>query len=108
MRAEHDAMMVVRAELCERLESLQRLSRRPSDGDFARSVRSIRQLAALYGLTPVARLADAMERAVAEDGASACPTSLYLDRLRDAIGCENGDETVSQAMIASVSVRLGA
>ena len=108
MRAEHDAMTTVRAELCERLESLQRLSRLQSGRDVAQSVQSIRRLAAAYGLTAVVRLADAMERAATEDEASACPTSLFLDRLHDAIGCESSDEAVSQAMIASVSVRLGA
>ena len=108
MRADHDAMMVVRADLCERLESLQRLSRRRSGEDFTQSVQSIRRLAAAYGLTPVVRLAEAMERAAAESGRGGCPTALYLDRLHDAIGCDSNDDRVSQAMIASVSVRLGA
>jgi hypothetical protein len=106
MRAEHDAMMVVRAELCERLESLQRLTRRQSDCNFSESVLSIRRLAAAYGLTPVVRLAEAMERAAAESGRG-CPTNLYLDRLHDAIGCDRTDDQTSEAMIASVSVRLG-
>ena len=106
MRAEHDGMMVVRAELCERLESLQRLSSRRSGRDFTESVQSIRRLAAAYGLTPVVRLAEAMERAAADR--QGCPTALYLDRLHDAIGCDSMDDQTSQAMIASVSVRLGA
>lgn len=108
MRAEHDAMMLVRAELCERLESLQRLSRRRSGQDFTQSVQSIRRLAAAYGLTPVVRLAEAMERVAAEGGRHGCPTGLFLDRLHDAIGCDSNDDQVSQAMIASVSVRFGA
>ena len=108
MRAEHDATMLVRAELCERLESLQRLSRRRSGQSFIQSVQSIRRLAAAYGLTPVVRLAEAMERTAAETGPRGCPTALYLDRLHDAIGCDSRDEQASQAMIASVSVRLGA
>lgn len=107
MRAEHDAMMVVRAELCERLESLRRLSQARSGGNVAQSVLSIRRLAAAYGLTPVVRLAEAMERAAAEDGHGASSNGLWLDRLHDAIGCEGDDEQASQAMIASVSVRFG-
>lgn len=102
---EHDGLFVVRAELCKRLESLQRLSKRHSAQDFAQSMASIRQIAAAYGLTPVVRLAEAMERAAAE---THCPAGLYLDRLRDAIGCESDDDLACQAMIASVSVRLGA
>ena len=104
MRAEHDAMMLVRAELCERLDRIQRFSRRQSGREFTESVDSIRRLAAAYGLTPVVRLADAMERAAVESG---CPTALYLDRLHDAIGCGRTDEQAGEAMIASVSVRLG-
>ena len=103
---EHDGLLVVRAELCERLDSLQRFVRPLSSRDFAASVASIRTLAAAYGLAPVARLAEALERAVAEAGEHGCPTALYLDRLRDAIGCQVSDESASQAMIASVSVRL--
>ncbi len=107
MRAEGEAMMLVRAELCERLESLQALSRRLSARDFTSGVDAIRSLAAAYGLIPVVRLAEALERAVFENE-RACPTALYLSRLHDAIGCDRLDEQASQAMLASVSVRLGA
>lgn len=110
MRAEHDAIMLVRAELCERLESLRRLSKRQSARDFAQSVATIRQIAAAYGLTPVVRLAEAMERAIDQTDRHSpgqCPTALYLDRLHDAIGCGRDDDQASEAMIASVSVRLG-
>ena len=105
MRAEHEGMNVVRAELCDRLEALQRYSRRQAARDFNESVVGIRLLAAAYGLIPVVRLAEALERAVGE-GEGGCPTSLYLDRLYDAIGCQQLDEAASEAMIASVSVRL--
>ena len=100
-----DGLMFVRAELCDRLESLQRSSKRQRSGAFNASIGGIRDLAAAYGLTPVVRLAEALERAVDEDK-SGCPASLYLDRLYDAIGCQRFDEAASEAMIASVSVRL--
>ncbi len=106
MRAEHDGMMLVRADLCERLATIQTLSRRLSARDFAENVAGMRRLAAAYGLTPVVRLAEALEHAAAAER-GACPTSLYLSRLQDAIGCERVDEEASQALIASVSVRLG-
>lgn len=105
MRADHDAMMVVRADLCERLATLQALSKRLSARDFRDNVGALRRLAAAYGLTPVVRLAEALEHAAA-DGA-ACPTALYLSRLQDAIGCDRLDEEASQTLLASVSVRLG-
>jgi len=108
MRAEHEAMMVVRAELCERLEVLRRFSgRQGASADVTGAIAAIRVLAAAYGLTPVVHLADAMERALGRaDSAGACQSALYLDRLRDAIGCERLDDEAGQAMIASVSVRF--
>lgn len=105
MRAEHEAMMVVRAELCDRLEALQRLAHRQPARDFTESVLGIKRLAAAYGLTPVVRLSEAMERALSEQQRT-CPPALYLDRLYDAIGCERLDEQASEAIIASVSIHL--
>ena len=105
MRADHDGMMLVRADLCERLATIQALSARLSARDFVENVGGLRRLAAAYGLTPVVRLAEALERAAAEG--AACPTGLYLSRLHDAIGCERLDEEASEALLASVSVRLG-
>ena len=98
-------MLMVRAELCERLDAMRSLMRTRPGCEFGESVRAIRRLAAAYGLTPVVRLAEAFERAGAADG---CAGALYLDRLYDAIGCEPGDEQASQAMLALVSVRLRA
>jgi hypothetical protein len=105
MRMEADGMMLVRAELCERLASLQSTAKRLSARDFTESVSAIKRLAAAYGLTPVVRVAEALERAVAEDR-GACPRALYLGRLQDAIGCERMEESAAEAMLASVSVRL--
>jgi len=105
MRPEADGMMLVRAELCERLAGLQAAARRLSARDFNDSVEGIRRIAAAYGLIPVVRVADALGRAVAEDRGG-CPRALYLARLQDAIGCERMEESAAQAMLASVSVRL--
>ena len=104
MRAQSDGMMLVRAELCERLAGLQS-ARRLSARDFADSVAGIKSLSAAYGLIPVVRVAEALERAVAEDRGG-CPRALYLGRLQDAIGCERMEESAAEAMLASVSVRL--
>jgi hypothetical protein len=101
MRAEHEAVNVVRAELCRRVEALRRCPNSQRGREFTESMLGIRRLAEAYGLTPVVRVSEALQRS-----AGACPAALYLDRLRDAIGCERLDEQASQAMIASVSVRL--
>jgi hypothetical protein len=99
-------MMVVRAELCDRLRTLRAFSQRNSACDFTESVVGIRRLAAAYGLTPVVRLAEALQRAAEERPGEICPTSLYLDRLDDAIGCQRFDDAASEAIIASVSIHL--
>ncbi len=103
-----DAMMLVRSELCDRLETLKAMSRRSRASDFVHRVDAMRSLAAAYGLTPVERLAEALERAVAKNPRDLrqSPVALYLARLHDAIGCEAMDERASEALLASVSVRL--
>jgi hypothetical protein len=110
MRHGEDAMLLVRAELCDRLEALTRMTCQLTARDFAARLEAIRTLAAAYGLTPAVRLTEALERAVAERGRAglaACPIALYLTRLKDAIGCEKVDERTSEALLASVSVRFG-
>jgi hypothetical protein len=104
MGIEAEGMMLVRAELCERLAGLQK-AKRLSARDFAESVAGIRRLAAAYGLTPTVRLAEGLERALAEND-GACPRALYLGRLQDAIGCERMEESAAEAILASVSIRL--
>ena len=107
MMEEEGAMMLVRAELCEKLEAL-RSFRTVSARDLASTLGPMRVLAATYGLTPVVRLAEALERAMAQETRSShqCPIALYLDRLQDAIGCTRLDEQASEALLASVSVRF--
>jgi len=108
MRECRDAMMLVRADLCERLETLQDMSDNISKKRIAEQIGAIRTLAGAYGLVPVVRLAEALERAMHESASARdCPTSLYLARLRDAIGCERVDDEASRAILASVSVRFG-
>lgn len=108
MRQGEDAMMLVRSELCDRLDTLRAMNGRGPAGDFVRNVDAMRSLAAAYGLTPVARLAEALERAVASSPRDLkhCPVALYLARLQDAIGCDRVDERATEALLASVSVRL--
>ncbi len=106
MRSDQDAMLLVRADLCERLEAIRSLGADRA-GNVAMELTRIRTLAAAYGLEPVVRLADAWRHAAdcAPGGAAA---ALYLDRLRDAIGCARLDDDASEALLASVSVRLSA
>ena len=107
MRVDHDGMMVVRADLCDRLDALQKAAARLTVREFMSQIGTIRTLALAYGLLPVAAVADALSRAIAAEPRG-CPAGLYFDRLRDAIGCERIDDAASESLLASVSVRLGA
>jgi hypothetical protein len=107
MRTEHDGMLVVRADLCDRLDALQKAAQRLTVRELMQQLGAIRTLALAYGLLPVAAVADALARAIAAEPRG-CPAGLYFDRLRDAIGCGRLDAAAEQAMLASVSVRLGA
>ena len=102
-----DGMLLVRADLSDRLDRLQAAAGRMAVRDLIQGIASIRLLAAAYGIDPVERLALAFERAVSAQPRG-CPASLYFERMRDAVGCERLDESASEALIASVSIRLGA
>lgn len=95
--------VLMRSELCDRLAAMRALAGAGAAREFAESVRAVRRLACAYGLIPVARLAEALERV--GDGHD-CATALYLERLYDAIGCDADDEQASQAMLASISLQL--
>jgi hypothetical protein len=107
MRWDDDGMTVVKADLCDRLDALQGAAARLNVRDLARGIGAIRTTASAYGLAPVVSLADAFERAIRAEPRG-CPAALYLERLRDAIGCGRLDDDASNALLASVSVRLGA
>jgi hypothetical protein len=102
-----DGMLLVRADLCDRLDRLQAQAQRLAMRDLVQGIGAIRIMAAAYGIEPVERLALAFERAILAEPRG-CPAGLYFDRLRDAVGCERLDASASEALIASVSVRLGA
>jgi hypothetical protein len=107
MHWDDDGMMVVRADLCDRLDRLQLTAERMNVRDMVQGIGAIRTMAAAYGLAPVVILAEALERAIRAEPRG-CPAALYFDRLRDAVGCRRLDAAAAEAMLASVSVRLGA
>jgi hypothetical protein len=101
-------MMVVRADLCERLAQLRISAGRSSRRAFSDALGTFRLTAASYGLHPAAHLAEALERAMAEGLRPRFLAAPYLDRMQDAIGCARTDHQASEAMVASILVRLDA
>jgi hypothetical protein len=107
MRDEKDGMLVVRAELSGQLDSLQQAMARANVRDFDQRISAIRTMAAAYGMIPVVCLCDAFDRAVRAQPRG-CPAGLYFERLRDAIGCQAQGEDASEALLASISIRMRA
>ncbi len=106
MRPDGDGMLVVRAELCDQLDRLQRTMASASVRDFSQRIGAIRTMAAAYGMLPVVCLCDALDRAVRTQPRG-CPAGLYFDRLRDAVGCGAEDAKASEALLASIWLRYG-
>ncbi len=105
MRRQDDAVMIVRAELCRRLATLQQLFSMHRAGEFSRAVHEMRDLAQAYQFLPVVRLAEALER-VPPSPDSSRAIGLFLDRMEDAIACDRLDPRAGEAMLASISIRM--
>jgi hypothetical protein len=108
MRSDGDGMIIIRAELCDRLDSLRTAAGKMNVRELVQGIATIRTLASAYGMIPVVCVADAFERAIRAEPRF-CPAALYFERLRDAIGCGVVDaDDAGTRMIASIQVRLSA
>ncbi|WBO23111.1 hypothetical protein [Sphingomonas abietis] len=100
-----EGMMLVRADLCGRLDALeQSLARRGSIGASGQAA-AMAGLAADFGLAPVQRLAEGLAVAL-DSGGRGAAIGPWIERLRDAIGCESVDDVAGTSWLASVWVRL--
>jgi len=100
-----EGMAVVRAELRARLDTLEAgLAARGPIGASA-GAGGIAMLAGDYGLLPVQRLAEGLAVALGSGGRGAA-IGPWLERLRDAIGCDAVDDEAGARWLASVMVRL--
>lgn len=108
MRGDEDGMVIIRAELCDRLDSLRAAAGKTNIRELVGGIATIRTLASAYGMIAVVCVADAFERAIRAEPRF-CPASLYIDRLRDAIGCGAAEaDDAGTRMLASIQVRLSA
>lgn len=104
-RLPSDGMMLVRANLCDRLDALERaLAARGAFG-VAAHADAIAALASEYGMGPVQRLAEGLSVALGDGGRGAA-IGPWVERLRDSIGCEAVDDQAGTSWLASVFVRL--
>ncbi len=92
---------MLRAELKRRVEAVEiALPRRP-----LAEIAALAALARSHGLRPVERLSDGLGRALAHGQAPAA-LAAWLERMRDAILCEETSEAAADACVAAVVVRL--
>lgn len=93
--------MLLRAELCRRIEAVERMLSRHPLAELA----MLTSLARAHGLRPLERLAAGLSLAVARRE-PATVRAAWLERMRDAAGCEETGEDAADACVAAVMVRL--
>jgi hypothetical protein len=105
MGINQDALMSVKAQLCEQIDRIASELSHMSPASVVKQIDDIRRIARDYGMTPVAELAHNLESAMArsEGAVTVLP---YLDAMRDATGSDNVDPHTTSAWLASVNRRL--
>lgn len=100
-----DARLMVRADLCDRIDRLARELPHLSPERLAWAVDDIRRIARDHDLRPVAEIARRLESAIAAS-AGAAMVLPFLEAMADATGCESVDPVVAQRYLAAVGLRL--
>lgn len=105
MGLETDGRLIVKAELCDRIDRIVRELPHMSAGTLAFAVDDIRRLARANRHDAVAELARGLEHAIAESS-GATMIIPFLEAMSDAVGCESVDPAVAQSFLASVGLRI--
>ena len=110
MQINHDRFLMVRAELYDLCDTLRQTDFDASPMQFLLRLEQIRATAAHHGLTAIAEIAStyeaAMQRVQAHSRGQAV-TDGFGEILRDAIGVAHLHPQASEALLASVAIRLG-
>jgi hypothetical protein len=105
MGINQDALMIVRAQMIDRIDVLARAAGRVRSEQLMTQIDDIRSHARDCGMTVLAGLADQLQRGMG--GARGSVTiSAYVDAMRDAVRCDNADATMMASLHASVGQRL--
>jgi hypothetical protein len=105
MGINHDALMVMQAQLHDRIDQIIVTLPQVSAGWLVNEVNQIRALAHDCGLMPLSDVARGLGHALCTSH-SATTARPYLEAMRDAVGCERLDPATSQLFLASISRRL--
>ena len=100
-----DALMQVRAQLCDRIDRIASEMAHLSPSQLACQIDELRRTARDHGMLPLEELARGLESALSgsEGGVMVLP---FLESMRDAVGCERIDAAAAQSYLAAVNQRL--
>jgi hypothetical protein len=110
MNQDHDRYLMVRAELYDLCDALRLTDFDASPVQFLLRLEQIRATAAFHGLTAIAEIASTFEAALQRIGSRGNGSGVidgFGDILRDAIGIADLHPKASEALLASVAIRLG-
>jgi hypothetical protein len=109
MQYDHDQLLLIRAELGELVEALRMTAYEASPLQFLLRLENIRETSARHGLSAVAEIAATFEAALQRFGAtgSSAVVDSFTAIMSDAIGVAHLHPAASEAMLASIAIRLG-
>ncbi|MGL5836998.1 MAG: hypothetical protein ACRCY3_00690 [Sphingorhabdus sp.] len=109
MRYDHNQLLLIRAELSDLVEALQLTAYNANPLQYLLKLENIRATASHYGLSAVAEIIAAFEMALQRFGDSGSCTiaDSFLGILSDALGVAHLHPAASEAMLASIAIRLG-
>ncbi len=110
MKQDHDRFLMVRAELYDLCDALRLTDFDASPLQFLLRLEQIRATAAYHGLTAIAEIASSFEAAlqrIEPHRRGSAVVDAFGEILRDAIGVADLHPKASEALLASVAIRLG-
>jgi hypothetical protein len=100
-----DNLMTVKAQLSAQIEQLSERAPRLSASEIAAQVDLIRRSARDQGLPALADISHGLESALARSDSLVMIRS-WLETMQEAVGCDPFDQSMSQALLASIGRRL--
>jgi hypothetical protein len=108
MKYDHDQFLMVRAELHDLCDALRLTNFDASPMQFLLRLEQVRSTASCHGLTAIAEIASTFEAALQRvEGHGQMVIDSFSAILEDAIGVAHLHPRASEALLASVAIRLG-
>ncbi|MGA8513401.1 MAG: hypothetical protein WB821_01345 [Burkholderiaceae bacterium] len=110
MKQDYDQFLMIRAQLRELVDTLRMTSYDANPVQFLMRLEHIRELARRSGLGAIAEITATFEAALqrtAQRGRCEMVTDSFFGILEDAIGVAHLHPSASEALLASVAIRLG-